>query len=209
MGARARSLNLSHYHQGFAVQFCAAAPCNSPCACRSAAVGNALRSRRKDPYYFDIRDKETGNERPCRTVATAGTSSAAREIRSLTLRTVRTVWLHRRDSRSPAPATAECVLSAPEDGRQELRQGPFDHSKLLVVDSIWAFVGSSNLDPRSLRLNFEIDLEVLDAGFAARIERRIEAEIGSAVEVTLESLRARPFAGRLIDRILWLGSPNL
>lgn len=88
-------------------------------------------------------------------------------------------------------------------------QGPFDHSKLLVVDSIWAFVGSSNLDPRSLRLNFEIDLEVLDAGFAARIERRIEAAIGSAVEVTLESLRARPFLQRLIDRILWLGSPYL
>jgi cardiolipin synthase len=88
-------------------------------------------------------------------------------------------------------------------------QGPFDHSKLLVVDSIWAFVGSSNLDPRSLRLNFEIDLEVLDAGFATRIERRVDAAIGSAVEVTLESLRARPFLERLIDRILWLGSPYL
>ena len=88
-------------------------------------------------------------------------------------------------------------------------QGPCDHSKLLVVDSIWAFVGSSNLDPRSLRLNFEIDLEVLDAGFAVRIERRIEAAIGSAVEVTLESLRARRFLERLINRILWLGSPYL
>lgn len=88
-------------------------------------------------------------------------------------------------------------------------QGPFDHSKLLVVDSIWAFVGSSNLDPRSLRLNFEIDLEVLDDGFAAGIERQIEAAIGSAVEVTLESLRARPFLERLIDRLLWLGSPYL
>jgi cardiolipin synthase len=88
-------------------------------------------------------------------------------------------------------------------------QGPFDHSKLLVVDSIWAFVGSSNLDPRSLRLNFEIDLEVLDAGFAARIGQRIEAAIGTAVEVTLESLRARPFLERLLDRILWLGSPYL
>lgn len=88
-------------------------------------------------------------------------------------------------------------------------EGPFDHSKLLVVDSIWAFVGSSNLDPRSLRLNFEIDLEVLDASFATKIERRIEAAIDSAVEVTLESLRARQFPVRLINRILWLGSPYL
>ncbi|OQM76467.1 phospholipase D-like domain-containing protein [Manganibacter manganicus] len=88
-------------------------------------------------------------------------------------------------------------------------QGAFDHSKLLVVDSSWAFVGSSNLDPRSLRLNFEIDLEVLDAGFAGKIEARIEAALRTAVEVTLPELRARPFVTRLIDRILWLGSPYL
>ena len=88
-------------------------------------------------------------------------------------------------------------------------QGPFDHSKLLVVDATWAFVGSSNLDPRSLRLNFEIDLEVLDTGFAARIERRIEAAIGQAVQVTLQGLRDKPFLERLVDRLLWLGSPYL
>lgn len=88
-------------------------------------------------------------------------------------------------------------------------KGPFDHSKLLVVDSTWAFVGSSNLDPRSLRLNFEIDVEVLDPGFAGKIEARIEASIGTATEVTLEGLRAKPFFERLIDRILWLGSPYL
>jgi cardiolipin synthase len=87
--------------------------------------------------------------------------------------------------------------------------GPFDHSKLLVVDSMWAFIGSSNLDPRSLRLNFEIDLEVLDPGFAAGIERRIEVAIASAKEVTRETLRARSFPQRLIDRLLWLGSPYL
>lgn len=88
-------------------------------------------------------------------------------------------------------------------------QGAFDHSKLLVVDSTWAFIGSSNLDPRSLRLNFEIDIEILDAGFAKRIEARIEAAIGTAREVTLHELRRRPFLSRLIDRILWLGSPYL
>jgi cardiolipin synthase len=88
-------------------------------------------------------------------------------------------------------------------------QGSFDHSKLLVVDSTWAFIGSSNLDPRSLRLNFEIDLEVLDAGFAGRIEARIEAALASAIEVTLPELRERPFLARLTDRIFWLGSPYL
>jgi cardiolipin synthase A/B len=88
-------------------------------------------------------------------------------------------------------------------------EGSFDHSKLLSVDGVWAYIGSSNLDARSLRLNFEIDVEVLDAGFAAEIEARIGSAIASSASVTIETLRARPFIVRLFDRVLWLGSPYL
>lgn len=88
-------------------------------------------------------------------------------------------------------------------------EGPFDHSKLLAIDGTWAFVGSSNLDPRSLRLNFEIDLEVLDARIAGEIDARIAAIVEKATPVTLAGLRARSFPVRLVDRILWLGSPYL
>ncbi|MEI5667487.1 phosphatidylserine/phosphatidylglycerophosphate/cardiolipin synthase family protein [Bosea sp. CCNWLW174] len=87
--------------------------------------------------------------------------------------------------------------------------GSFDHSKLLAIDGTWAYVGSSNLDARSLRLNFEIDLEVLDQGFARGIEQRIDAAISGAHPVTLKELRARPFPLRLLDRMLWLCSPYL
>ena len=87
--------------------------------------------------------------------------------------------------------------------------GAFDHSKLLAIDGTWAYVGSSNLDPRSLRLNFEIDLEVLDADFARSIEARIDGVIATARPVTLAQLRARPFPIRLLDRLLWLCSPYL
>jgi cardiolipin synthase len=87
--------------------------------------------------------------------------------------------------------------------------GPFNHSKLLAIDGRWSYVGSSNLDPRSLRLNFEIDLEVLDHAFAQALERRIDMTISSATEVTLEGLRNRPFPIRLLERVLWLGSPYL
>lgn len=87
--------------------------------------------------------------------------------------------------------------------------GAFDHSKLLVIDGTWAYVGSSNLDPRSLRLNFEIDLEILDRDFAGGIDARIQAAVDTAHPVTLAGLRARPFPLRLIDKILWLCSPYL
>jgi cardiolipin synthase len=41
------------------------------------------------------------------------------------------------------------------------RPGPFLHAKLTVIDGQWAFVGSGNLDPRSFRLNFELNLSVV------------------------------------------------
>ncbi|MCA0256755.1 MAG: phosphatidylserine/phosphatidylglycerophosphate/cardiolipin synthase family protein [Proteobacteria bacterium] len=87
--------------------------------------------------------------------------------------------------------------------------GTFNHSKLLTIDGRWSYAGSSNLDSRSLRLNFEIDLEVYDSEFAGAIERRIDAAIADARQVNLEELQARPFAVRLIERLLWLGSPYL
>lgn len=97
-----------------------------------------------------------------------------------------------------------------KDGSRIFRaQGQFDHSKLMTVDGQWVFVGSSNLDSRSLRLNFEIDLEVFDPDFAATIDARIDAALDGAEPVTLEELSRRPFVFRLFDRVLWLGSPYL
>ncbi|MDR6755096.1 cardiolipin synthase [Mycoplana sp. BE70] len=87
--------------------------------------------------------------------------------------------------------------------------GSFNHSKLTVVDGVWSYIGSSNFDPRSLRLNFEIDIEVFDTFFAAAIEARIGAVLKTAEAVDLHALRARPFSRRLIERITWLGSPYL
>src|SRR6185437_5909549 len=37
-----------------------------------------------------------------------------------------------------------------------LQPPPFSHTKLLVIDGSYAQIGSANIDPRSLRLNFEI-----------------------------------------------------
>lgn len=50
---------------------------------------------------------------------------------------------------------------------------PFNHSKLMVVDRAWSFVGSSNLDIRSLRLNFEINMETYDVVMAEMLDNFI------------------------------------
>ncbi|HJL03205.1 MAG TPA: phospholipase D-like domain-containing protein [Polyangiaceae bacterium LLY-WYZ-15_(1-7)] len=57
---------------------------------------------------------------------------------------------------------------------------PFDHAKLFVIDSSWSFVGSANWDPRSLRLNFETNVELYDAALATELEALIDARIATA-----------------------------
>lgn len=46
---------------------------------------------------------------------------------------------------------------------------PFNHSKLMVIDGIWVFAGSANLDARSLRLNFEINFEAYEKELASAL----------------------------------------
>lgn len=87
--------------------------------------------------------------------------------------------------------------------------GPFDHSKLIAIDGRWAYVGSSNVDPRSLRLNFELDLEIHDRTVAGWVEKRIEEQIANARAETLQTLSGRPFWQRLRNRMVWLASPYL
>ena len=88
-------------------------------------------------------------------------------------------------------------------------RGPFDHSKLFTIDGVWSYLGSSNIDPRSLRLNFELDVDVHDPALAGWIEARLHARIADAVPETLESLAARPAWKRVRNRLVWLASPYL
>ena len=46
---------------------------------------------------------------------------------------------------------------------------PFEHSKLMTVDDSWTMIGSANWDTRSFRLNFELNVELHDTGFAHEI----------------------------------------
>lgn len=87
--------------------------------------------------------------------------------------------------------------------------GPFDHSKLMTVDDAWTYAGSSNLDPRSLRLNFELDTEIYHRDTAVWVSARIDAAIVRARPETLQTLAALPFAKRLRNKIIWLATPYL
>ena len=86
---------------------------------------------------------------------------------------------------------------------------PFVHTKMLLVDDAYAQIGSANLDPRSLRLNFEIAVEVIDRSFAAHLGEHYEATRRRSREVSLREMRERPLPLRARDALAALFSPYL
>ena len=86
---------------------------------------------------------------------------------------------------------------------------PFDHSKLMLVDDCWVLLGSANWDPRSLRLNFEFNLECYDAELAHRLHEVVEAKRKTAQLVTLAEMDHRSLPVRLRDGIARLLTPYL
>jgi cardiolipin synthase A/B len=72
------------------------------------------------------------------------------------------------------------------------------HAKVFIVDRLWAVVGSTNFDNRSFGLNDEVNLAVLEKGFAAQLERDFAADLAQARPITLTEWRRRPYAERLL-----------
>lgn len=86
---------------------------------------------------------------------------------------------------------------------------PFDHSKVMLVDGCWVLIGSANWDSRSLRLNFEFNLECYDLALAERLEKLIDAKRNQARRVTMEEVDGRSLPVRLRDGIARLATPYL
>jgi cardiolipin synthase len=86
---------------------------------------------------------------------------------------------------------------------------PFDHSKLMVVDGHWVLLGSANWDARSLRLNFEMNVECYNRKFAQEMENIIAQKVSAAHEVTLAEVDKRHLPAKLRDATARLFSPYL
>jgi cardiolipin synthase len=86
---------------------------------------------------------------------------------------------------------------------------PFDHSKLMIVDGHWVFLGSANWDARSLRLNFELNVECYSREFSDEMEKFMQKKISSAREITLAEVDGRWLPIKLRDAVARLFSPFL
>ncbi|RMB02047.1 phospholipase D-like domain-containing protein [Eilatimonas milleporae] len=86
---------------------------------------------------------------------------------------------------------------------------PFDHAKVMVVDDDWALIGSSNWDARSLKLNFEFNVEAYGRTLANSLSDIMKERFAASQKVSLDDLRAHPRLTRFAGRLAWLLSPYL
>jgi cardiolipin synthase A/B len=88
-----------------------------------------------------------------------------------------------------------------------LADPPFNHSKLMVVDEAWSLIGSANQDVRSLRLNFELNVEVHDTALARELDSFMLAH--RHARFGAERIRQRSFPVRIRDSAARLMLPYL
>ncbi len=86
---------------------------------------------------------------------------------------------------------------------------PFDHTKLMVVDGLWTLLGSANWDPRSLRLNFEFNVECYDQELATSLTELVRSKIQQSQPLSLADVDGRSLPKRLRDGVARLLSPYL
>lgn len=139
---------------------------------------------------------------PAETVVNALSLAALRGI------TVDVILPERSDHRFVAWATLAHIDPLLAAGvRIWLDPPPFDHSKILVVDEAWCFVGSANWDMRSFRLNFELNVELHDVGFARELEAVMKAKMTRRLDRA--ELHRRGLIRRLRDAAVRLLQPYL
>ena len=90
-----------------------------------------------------------------------------------------------------------------------LEPPPFAHSKLFLVDDDYVLGGSANIDPRSLRLNFEIGVEMFDVNLAKQVHAYFDESWQAARPLSLKDVDTRSLPARLRDGFFWLFSGYL
>jgi len=73
------------------------------------------------------------------------------------------------------------------------------HSKTMVIDGVWATVGSTNLDHRSFSLNEELNVAVYDTVTAQRLEKIFEQDLANSKQVTYKKWSRRGLPSRFLE----------
>jgi cardiolipin synthase len=86
---------------------------------------------------------------------------------------------------------------------------PFVHTKLFMVDDVYTIIGSANIDPRSLRLNFEMVMEIFDKALSQALRAHFVQALARSRETSQAEMDGRSLAVRIRDALCWLWTPYL
>jgi cardiolipin synthase len=78
-------------------------------------------------------------------------------------------------------------------------QASLMHAKTMVVDGIWATIGSTNLDNRSFALNQEVNLTIYDSSVARRLEEVFQEDLKYSKQVTYQEWQSRSILERFFE----------
>jgi cardiolipin synthase len=78
------------------------------------------------------------------------------------------------------------------------------HAKVLIIDGVWAVLGTTNIDNRSFEHNDEVNVAMRDEKVAARLLEDYQSDIAASEEITLESWRRRPIWEKVLGPFIWI-----
>jgi cardiolipin synthase A/B len=76
------------------------------------------------------------------------------------------------------------------------------HTKMMIIDGLWATVGSANFDNRSMAMNDELNVMVYDQPIAKRLEEIFVEDLSQSTKLTREKLENRQWLHRALSVLL-------
>jgi cardiolipin synthase len=78
------------------------------------------------------------------------------------------------------------------------------HVKALMVDGVWALIGTTNIDNRSFEHNDEVNVAFRESHVTARLGRDFEADLAASDEITMADWTARPLLEKVVGPVCWI-----
>ena len=79
----------------------------------------------------------------------------------------------------------------------------------MIIDGIWSLVGSTNFDDRSLDINDEASVGLIDSGIAARLTAAFENDLRRCKRLDARTWSRRGRWHRMIDEVSYLLNEQL
>ena len=76
------------------------------------------------------------------------------------------------------------------------------HAKLMIVDEYFVTIGSTNFDNRSFRLNDEVNISILDEGFARQMTEWYEKDLAHSESISMEVWENRSYLVKMYGWVI-------